>query len=53
MEDRISKMPDLGFDEIETEKIKVAVTMLDCDDGDIIHLLSERGYAIKNENWSK
>lgn len=25
MEDRMSKMPDLGFDEVENEKIKVAV----------------------------
>ena len=43
MEDRMSKMPDLGFDEVENEKIKVAVIQLDCDDGDVINLLKERG----------
>ena len=25
MEDRMSKMPDLGYDEVEDDKIKVAV----------------------------
>ena len=53
MEDRMSKMPDLGFDEVENEKIKVAVIQLDCDDGDVINLLKERGEAIKYEKWDK
>ena len=43
MEDRMSKMPDLGYDEVETNMCKVAVIQLDCDDGDVINLLKDRG----------
>ena len=53
MEDRISKMPDLGFDEVEPERIRVAVIQLDCDDGEVINLLKDRGEAIKYQKWDK
>lgn len=51
MEERLTKCPDLGFEDEPTARIEVAVTTLAFKNADIINLLRERGLAIKAENW--
>lgn len=51
MERKLSLLPDLGFEEEPIEQIKIAVTTFAYNNGDVIHLLRERGNCIKSEDW--
>jgi len=53
METRLSRMPDLGFEEEPVENIKVAVTTLAFNNSEVINLLSLRGQAVKGEKWDE
>ena len=53
MEDRVSQLPDMGYEDQPEERIKIAVTTLAFDNADIIDLLRQRGQAIKAEKWDK
>jgi len=50
---RMSKLPDLGYEEEPVEHIDVAVTSLAYDNAKLIGLLRERGDYIINEKWDK
>ena len=49
MENRLEKLPNLGFD--EEPSVQIACTTLAFNNAEIINLLRERGTAIKSENW--
>ena len=51
MERRLSLLPDLGFEDEPVEEIKIAVTTFAYNNGEVVHLLRERGNCIKSENW--
>ena len=51
MENRVEKLPSLGYDEVD--RCEVAVTTMAFKNGEIIHKLRERGNAIKNSQWDK
>lgn len=51
MQERLEKLPSLGFD--EEDSVKVAVTTLAFANHEIIALLRQRGEAIKTENWDR
>ena len=51
MERRLSLLPDLGFEEEPVEEIKIAVTTFAYNNGEVIHLLRQRGNCIKAEDW--
>ena len=53
MEDRVSQLPDLGYEAEPEERVKIAVSTLAFDNADIIDLLRQRGEAIMNEKWDK
>jgi len=50
---RMSKLPDLGYEEEKQEHIDVAVTSLAYDNSKLIGLLRERGTHIINDKWDK
>ena len=53
MEERLSQLPDLGY-EVEPEvRSKVAVTTLAFKNEGIIKLLRQRGQAICKEQWGE
>ena len=49
MEERLDKLPDLGYEDEPVEHVKIAVTAFAFKNAEIIHLLKERGEVIKNE----
>ena len=51
MENRLSQLPDLGFEEEPVEEIKIAVTTFSYRNGEVIKLLRKRGQLIKSEDW--
>ena len=53
MEDRVSQLPDLGYEDEPEEQVKIAVSTLAFDNADIIDLLRQRGKAIMAEKWDK
>ena len=53
MEDRVSQLPDLGYEVEPVERVKIAVANLAFDNGDIMDLLRQRGKAIMEEKWDK
>ena len=53
MEERLDKLPDLGYEDEPVEHVKIAVTAFAFKNAEIIHLLKERGEVIKNEQWEK
>lgn len=53
MEDRLSQLPDLGFEDEPVEEIKIAMTTFAFKNSEVINLLKERGEIIKNENWDE
>jgi hypothetical protein len=53
MEDRLSRQPALGFENGNSDEIKVAMTTLAFKNDDLINLLKKRGEAIKNEKWDR
>ena len=53
MEQRLSKMPDLGYEDEPVKDVKIAVTTLAFKNADIINLLKKRGSAIKAEKWDE
>ena len=48
----MSELPDLGFEDEPVEEIKIAVTTFAYNNGEVIHLLRERGQCIKAEDWT-
>lgn len=53
MEERVSQLPDLGYEVVPEDRTKVAVTTLAFKNQKIISLLRERGQAIRKESWDK
>ena len=56
MQKRLAAMPDLGYeDEIENEedKVKVAKVTMAFANSEMIYHLTQRGSAIKAEQWDK
>lgn len=53
MENKLSQLPDLGYEDEPVEQVKVAITTMAFNNKDLIHLLRKRGTAIHNENWDK
>lgn len=53
MEQRLDRLPDLGYEEDPVEHVKIAVTSFAFKNAEIIHLLKERGDIIKNEQWDQ
>lgn len=51
IEDRLSQMPDLGFEDEPVTDIKVAVSQFAFNNAELIHLLRERGAAITADNF--
>ena len=51
MQERLSKLPSLGFD--EEDSVKVAVTTLAFANHEVIALLRKRGTAIMTEKWDE
>ena len=51
MENRLSELPDLGYNDEPSDQIKVAITTFAYKNGDVIELLRNRGNLIKNEDW--
>ena len=51
MENRLSLLPDLGYNTEPSDKIKIAITTFAYKNGDVIELLRKRGDLIKSENW--
>jgi len=52
MERKLVELPGLGYDTDPTAPIKIALTTFAYKNGDIIHLLRERGSAIKSNDWN-
>ena len=46
MEERLTKLPDLGFEDNPLEKVKVSITTFAFDNSDLINKLKLRGEAI-------
>ena len=53
MEERVSQLPDLGYEVVPEDRTKVAVTTLAFKNQEIISFLRERGLAIRGENWDE
>lgn len=53
LEDRLTEMPDLGYEEETPEKINICLITFAFDNSELINLLKERGNAIKFEKWDK
>lgn len=53
MENKLSQLPDLGYEEEPVKEIKVAVTTFAFDNADLINLLRTRGLYIKQEKFDK
>ena len=53
MEERLSNLPDLGFEEEPPERIVVALMTFAFDNAELINLLKRRGEAIKWENFNR
>lgn len=51
IENRLSQMPDLGFEDEPVTEIKVAVTQFAFDNAELIELLKQRGAAITADNF--
>ena len=51
MSDRLTKLPDLGYEEEAPEVISIAMITFAFDNGELINLLKARGDAIKFENF--
>lgn len=53
MEQRLDRMPDLGYEEEPIDYVKVALTTFAFRNAEVIHLLTERGQIIKEERWDE
>ena len=53
MEQRLSQLPDLGFEDEPVEYVKIALTTFAFKNEKIINLLQERGDVIKTEDWEE
>jgi hypothetical protein len=53
MSERLTKLPDLGFEEEPPERINIALISFAFDNAELINLLKERGNAIKFENFDR
>ena len=51
IENRLSQMPDLGFEDEPVTEIKVAVTQFAFNNAELIELLKQRGAAITADNF--
>ena len=53
MSDRLTNLPDLGYEDEPPERINIALITFAFDNSELINLLKERGSAIKFENFNK
>jgi hypothetical protein len=53
METRLTRLPDLGYEEVPPERIRVAMLSFAFDNAELINLLRQRGQFIKVENYDK
>lgn len=53
MEDRLTRLPDLGYEEEPPEQIKIAMISFAFDNAEVINLLKERGSYIKSQKYDK
>jgi hypothetical protein len=51
MSDRLTRLPDLGFEDDPPERINIALINFAFDNGELINLLKDRGNAIKFEKF--
>ena len=51
MEDRLSQLPDLGYEDEPVQFVKIAMTTFAFRNSELIKLLRKRGDIIKNEKW--
>ena len=51
MEDKLSKMPNLGYDDIPPQHIEIAATTFAFENGQLIKLLRKRGAAIMGDKF--
>ena len=52
MEQRLDKLPDLGFEDEPVKHVKIAMTAFAFDNAQIINLLKKRGKLIEKEDWN-
>jgi len=53
MEERLTNLPDLGYEEEAPDRIRIAMITFAFDNARLINLLRVRGTAIKFENYNK
>jgi hypothetical protein len=53
LEDRLTDLPDLGYEEETPERINISMLTFAFDNSELINLLKARGDAIKFEQWDK
>lgn len=53
MEDRLTKLPDLGYEENPPDRMKISFITFAYDNAKIINLLRQRGAHIKFERYDK
>ena len=51
MSERLTKLPDLGFEDEPPERINIALITFAFDNAELINLLRDRGNAIKFEKF--
>ena len=51
LEERLTRLPDLGYEDPAPERIKIAMMTFAFDNADLINLLRERGNYIKYEKY--
>lgn len=51
LEDRLTKLPDQGYEEEPPERIKISMICFAYDNSELINLLKDRGQAVKYENY--
>lgn len=53
LEQRLTRLPDLGYEDPAPEKIIIAMISFAFDNAELINLLRERGGYIKNQKYDK
>lgn len=53
LEERLTNLPDLGYEEEAPERITIAMFTFAFDNSELINLLKKRGEAIKFERWDE
>ena len=53
LEDRLTRMPDLGYEDPAPERINIAMISFAYDNAELINLLRQRGQHIKFQRFDK